>query len=150
VDRLPFSIVLQSHNQSYPLYKAFTRTVKYETWLETPTIRDYESPTASVPSGTRSGVVAVVSPNGHVESENRITFNGARTGFLTIDAYGHCSVHNGPGRITKIPNPAQHPLQVEVFHRGVVERQHREAEEKRKEDKRRWDMFNRGPYEDVS
>lgn len=127
VDRLPFSILLDSGSRQYELYDAYTPTVKYCTLRQNPSIESYRSQRFSVPEVHTPLKVTLKYPDGGIVHEQSIPSSGGKSLFLEVDFYGRCLIHSGAGSTYEITNPVQHDLQKKQLYK--IEEQKRKIEE---------------------
>jgi hypothetical protein len=146
VDRLSFSICINSQGNKLPLYEAYQPIIEYKhtNWME-PKIEEYQTPEPVSCQGVPT-VQLIDGDNERLDIEMpfedlRAISNGPYS--VKIDRFGYITIHGKNGSL-EIPNPDQHPSQTEA--KEQLEKNKLLEEQKH----RNWlrDIFRRHPGED--
>ena len=115
VDRLPFSIFLeQDREDDIELYKAFTPTAIHRINTDNPRIQCYRYP-FDAPKPSNGPRICFYDPEGNLIESRLLQINQLGRIHLEIDLFGRCVIKLNQKELLEIPNPAQHPRQVELW-----------------------------------
>lgn len=113
VDRLPFSIFLERDRvESLELYEAYTPTAIHRINTDNPHIGCYRFP-FDAPKKSDDPRICFYDPEGVLLESRQLQVKRLSRLYLEIDLFGRCVIKLNQEELLEIPNPMQHPKQIE-------------------------------------
>ena len=131
-DRLPFSIFLVRNGvENLELYEAYTPTAVHHINTDNPRIDCYRYP-FNAPKKSDDPWICFYDPEGILIESRQLQVNRLSRLYLEIDLFGRCVVKSNNEELLEIPNPMQHPRQIELWEKTLSAQARKKADEQQR------------------